>query len=570
MRLEHLFLPVFFLLIIFNISAQTDSTQLNLLWKYAAGGELASSPAVSGGGRIYLYAEDRHIHALDRDGRFLWKFRLQGRPSDSLAVSTDGSVYAGTDNGILYAVNPSGEELWSFDTGGRPAGDPSVSSDGTVYFAVGSGQLYAVSHNGRFRWKLETGERITQAPAVDSGTAVYLFGSGGLIISCTPWGSENWRYLPEGKGPAAERCTVIHDHIIYSSRGRIIEAVDSDGKLIWSMELDEAAVSIMMYKNGLCIITASGGVIGASDDGELQWQFPDAAAHGWPASAVDGIYFLSGENGIIMLSFDGEPMVQISSEGRLTQPSLTDGMLIAGSEEWIIYAYSASAPDRSIWSQRGGDSSHGGRSGENLFTFNETLYSRNLDYVYLKAMLDSFYSRDRSRALSEISERISNNEAEGGFDYLLPLLYRALGEGIIQIFRDRTSSSGTDYPEMRAEAARLTGRIGNFESVEILVKVLEYEKESIVSAAIIDALGELGTNNRNISLQAVYNKIRTAGSSGGKDRMAAAAIGAIEKIAAYSGDTDTAYGRRTLIEIYRGNYSKKIRESAIDALRRIK
>ncbi len=185
-------------------------------------------------------------------------------------------------------------------------------------------------------------------------------------------------------------------------------------------------------------------------------------------------------------------------------------------------------------------------------------------------MLDSFYNRERSAALLEISTRIDADASAGGLGYMLPLLYRALGGGIIQIFRDRTSSAGTDYPEMRAEAARLIGKIGNFESVEILVKVLEQEKENTVSSAIISALGELGTNNRNISLQAVYNKIVSASAGDGEDRMAAAAIGAVEKISAYSGNFNTAYGTRTLIEIYRGNYSKNIKVGARDALGRMK
>jgi outer membrane protein assembly factor BamB len=568
---KHITITVFLLIIIFNTSADSGADEdFRLLWKYAAGGELTSSPAVSDDGRVYLYAEDRHIHALDRNGRFLWKFRLSGRPAEALSVSSDGSIYACTEEGVLYAVNPDGEVLWQFDTGGSPAGDPSVSSNGTIFLALVTGELFALSHNGKLRWQLYTGVEVTQSPVVDSGTAVYLLSASGMIISCAPWGSENWRYQPEQSSIDDLRTAVIHDHILYSSRGANFEAVDPDGILLWSRVIEEACESIMMYGDGICGISESGRAFGRSLAGDLQWETEKGLYRGYPASSRDGIYMLGTDGGIKLLSFSGELVAQTQAEGVLTQHILTDKMLISGSEEWIIYAFSASGPDRTIWSQRGRDAAHGGRTGENRFVFDESLYRGHLDYVFLKTMLDTPSLSNREMVLSDIAERIGSSTGSGGLNYILPLLYRALGEGRLRIFSGGMAGSSTDYPSIRSESARLIGRIGDFESVGFLVKMLEEEEDNIVCAAIIDALGELGTNNRKMSLQAVYTKIESGRTTGTDDRIAASAIKAVELISEYSGSSGSGYGYRILLEIYRGNYSKNIRDSAKDLLRRMK
>jgi len=549
------------MLALFNVAADShENEELSLLWKYAAGGKLMSSPAVSAGGRVYLYAEDRHVHALDKRGNLLWKFRLAGRPFGSLSVSQDGSIYACTEDGMFHAINQSGEEIWSFNSGGRPSGDPSVSASGTIYLGLESGRLYALGHTGRLRWSLDFGEALVQAPAVDSGTAIYIFTDRGTIISCTPWGTENWRHKADGSDDMASVSAVIHRHVLYTGRGKFLEAVGADGDLQWREELDDNCTSVMMYKNGICGISESGNAFGYSLDGELLWVNSKQQFRGEPASSEEGLYMLSGEN-VVLLSFNGELLAESDVEGALSQPVLADRMLIAGSDEWIIYALRASLPDRSLWSQRGGDAAHGGRTGRNRFVFDESIYSSQLDWVYLKTMIDSPSVDDREKAVIEIALRIDEQPPGSGPGYMLPLLYRALGGG-------RLSAAG--YPSVRAEAARLIGLIGNFESLEILVAALEEEDDNTVNAAIIDALGTLGTNYRNLSLQTVYNKIHGRSGRPGDDRVAAAAVRTVGLISNYSGNYGTGLATGILIDIYRGHYSKSIRDSAKAELRRMR
>ncbi|MBI9105366.1 MAG: PQQ-binding-like beta-propeller repeat protein [Spirochaetales bacterium] len=568
MKFKRLLLTILLFFIIFYAAAESEQDQqLGLLWKYAVGGKLTGSPAVSKGGRVYLYAEDRYIHSIDSHGRFLWKFRLSGRPASSLAVSSDGSIYGCTESGLLYALNPAGEELWRFDAGGEPAGDPAVSASGTVYLCLVSGEVYAVSHTGRLRWKIETGEKIKQSPAVDSGTAIYIFTDHGGIFSLTPWGTENWRYLPEDSVSYELGLAVIHRNVLYRGRANYLEAVGSDGALLWLLELAEDCGAVMMYKNGLCVISISGTAYGYNTDGELLWVNDERRYRGYPVSSEQGIYLQSGAEGLSLLSFDGELRAETFIDGILSQPVLKNRMLIAGSEEWIIYAFSAAPPDCSIWSQRGGDASHGGRTNENRFVFNESLYHREIDYLYLKTMLESSSADDMEKALAEIGRSIDMKPENRGLSYILPLLYRAIGEDRIPGRQRGNIAMGSDFPAIRAGAADLIGRIGDFYSVEILTRVLEGEADTVVCEAIINALGELGTNYRNISLESVYNKNKGHSGRAGDYRVAAAAVRAVGLITDYSGNIDSEYGYRTLIEIYSGNYSKNIRESAKAALR---
>ena len=181
------------LIILNNLFAEdfpSEQAGLKTLWKYAAAGKLVARPAVSAGG-VYLYSEDRHIHALTTRGELRWKFRISGKPADSLSIGSDGSVYACSNDGYFYAVNPAGRQIWMHELNGSPAGEPAASIDGTVYIALKSGELYAISHTGFIRWDIDTGSETESPPVIDAGEAIYTFGSGGnnqVLVSLGQYG----------------------------------------------------------------------------------------------------------------------------------------------------------------------------------------------------------------------------------------------------------------------------------------------------------------------------------------------------------------------------------------------
>ena len=79
--------------------------------------------------------------------RLEWKFATGGGVVSSPALSPDGStVYVGSWDDNLYAVHAAnGTEAWKFATGGWVRSSPALSPDGaTVYVGSEDGNLYAV------------------------------------------------------------------------------------------------------------------------------------------------------------------------------------------------------------------------------------------------------------------------------------------------------------------------------------------------------------------------------------------------------------------------------------------
>src|SRR5205085_498574 len=106
-----------------------NAVKLQLNWKHATGGGVASSPAVVNGG-VYVSADQ--VYALYAStGALVWSYRTGG--SGSSPAVANGVVYIGSDDHNVYAVNArTGVLLWSYTTGGRVTSSPAV-ANGVVY-----------------------------------------------------------------------------------------------------------------------------------------------------------------------------------------------------------------------------------------------------------------------------------------------------------------------------------------------------------------------------------------------------------------------------------------------------
>jgi outer membrane protein assembly factor BamB len=73
-----------------------------LLWTYATGSWVGSSPAVANG-VVYVGSNDDNMYALEAEtGLKLWSYTANGGVSSPPAVA-NGMVYVGSDNGKVYA-----------------------------------------------------------------------------------------------------------------------------------------------------------------------------------------------------------------------------------------------------------------------------------------------------------------------------------------------------------------------------------------------------------------------------------------------------------------------------------
>jgi outer membrane protein assembly factor BamB len=116
---------------------------LGLLWSYATGNSVYSSPAVANG-VVYLGSYDHKVYALNAStGAKLWSYAT-GNVVDSSPAVANGVVYVASDDGNVYAVKAkTGAKLWSYSTGYAGSSSPAV-SNGVVYVGSLDGNVYAL------------------------------------------------------------------------------------------------------------------------------------------------------------------------------------------------------------------------------------------------------------------------------------------------------------------------------------------------------------------------------------------------------------------------------------------
>ena len=185
-----------------------DAATGKVLWRYATGGRVRSSPTVADG-VVYVGSFDGHLYALDAArGTLRWKFATQGvtiepegggydrRSVQSSPAVTADLVVVGCRDGRLYAVDRStGKERWNFDhqiswVVGSPAivGGRAIvgSSDGRFVHAVDLA-------TGKEAWRTRTDSNALPSPAVAGDVVVSGDASGNILGFDRATGRELWR-----------------------------------------------------------------------------------------------------------------------------------------------------------------------------------------------------------------------------------------------------------------------------------------------------------------------------------------------------------------------------------------
>ena len=53
---------------------------------------------------MFVGSDDAFLYALNPDGSLVWKFATGGAIDSSPAIGADGTVYVGSSDGKLYAI----------------------------------------------------------------------------------------------------------------------------------------------------------------------------------------------------------------------------------------------------------------------------------------------------------------------------------------------------------------------------------------------------------------------------------------------------------------------------------
>ena len=214
-----------------NAAAAIDNPQL--LWRFATGGVVESSPAVTNG-VVFFGAFDRHVYTLAPTlaksaggllpGRASCRRRLsQGRwcssapstgrstrstsrtaasagvsrrrpPVFSSPAVAGSTLFIGSDDGFLYALDAdSGELRWRFEAGREIFSSPSV-ADGTVFVGAHTGFVYTLdADTGALTWQTQIGGPVFSSPALLTDQLLIGSGDEHLYALAREDGAVQWR-----------------------------------------------------------------------------------------------------------------------------------------------------------------------------------------------------------------------------------------------------------------------------------------------------------------------------------------------------------------------------------------
>jgi outer membrane protein assembly factor BamB len=552
--------------------ARSDSfkpRQATFAWRFATGGQIRSRPAVASDGTIYAVAEDSYLYAISPGGELSWKCNLGWLPADCLAVSPDGMIYAGLANRDFVAVNPNGILAWREHCDGLFVGDPLIAPDGTVYLGIAPGTLISLSESGRLQWSITLPASLLAAPVMDGAGTMYLIASDRRLYALTQWGEFKWS-LPLAAAPATTAIAADGTVLVGTEDGQVM-AITPDGDLKWKHAVGAPVAGVSVGTEDIIAAASDGLLMGLSANGRELWRESTGVQLDSPPLLRGSNLLCFARDGTLLMILMPVRIVEKLSVGTPGSAVLArDGSVYLGGRDWVLYAFprpSGTVRITGPWPQAGHDEQHTGRTPYGPPGGVEAALRANPDYLYLESFADS-QSREQIRPfLSEVRSRVTQGTLGKSTWYVVRLLEKLAGTGVLDPSY-RNQKVINNFPDLRAEAASLLGEIGSAGSRWTLIHVVESEPDPYALSAEIAALGDLSFDGDGASVRAITTAFARAGTAPSDNRLAAATVGALDKIAASTGSISQR-AAETLFAISNGPYLAQIRAAALEALQRL-
>ncbi len=537
------------------------------LWRAATGGQIRSRPAIGPDGTVYALSEDSYLYAWTAAGSLRWRHDLGWIPWDCLAVSDDGTIYAGLKNSDFLAVNPKGGRLWTVRLDGLPAGDPAIARDGTVLVGTVTGSLLALSHLGQREWSVTLPAAVTGQPAVDGDGTIYVAAADRRLYSLTPWGDFSWSLpLPGAPGPPV---IAADGSVLVGTDDGSVLSVSPRGDVRWKTAIGAPVVGVASGARQVVAGGADGVLVDLSPDGRVRWR-----ASTKPGSTSP---FLSGSR-VLLLAQDGPVQVFDAAKGEAAdaQPGAAgspvmgnDGSILVGGRDWVVYALDAGRATDSAagsvasspWPQPGHDALHSGRSPVRPAAGSGSPLETNPDYLYLQGLLGASGRDGVQMVLSELEHRVDSGTLGKSRWYAARIVEGIVGIGLVNQVRVNQKLIN-DFPDLRAEAAGLLGRVGSAASRYSLLQAAASEREPVALAEEIRALGAIASDGDGASLRAIVRAFNARSSLGVDNRLAAAMVEAVGRIAVYEGGINERAAITALLSVTTNGYDASVQAAA--------
>lgn len=532
-------------------------------WRFIAGGATVAGPMTPDNRRFYFTAEDRFLYALS-NGVMVWRTDLQRRPTGALALGPDGSIYVPLEDGRLLALNKDGRLLWEVQLARGRVLAPVVMASGLVIVSDRSGTVLGLTHAGHRVWQLETGVELSVSPVVDSAGLLRVATVEGYLLSIDTDGRLISRRFV---GSVAATLAPLPDGILVGSTLGHLVRFDAANEPLWRADLGSAIAELVAAPDKSAYARLDdGSVARVTRDGVIAWR-----AHPVP-HRIAGIVSAGG----VVVAISGGSIGFIQPGGSLewqfplrSDPvamRVVQDQLIVSTSDWVTYAYSIPVEPSGPWPASRGDERGSGRlSGVSGSRVPPLEYQDILDYIYLAEFLRSEDQSDQLSGLGEIEERIPNG-LRGSYSYVLDLCEEVAGAG------SAGRIGGTrPLPSIQARRVALSilGHIGDLGTARYLVRLLRDEPAGGIHADIVDALSRLGSGTNGSVVGVISSLLNDRATTVPDERLAQAAVAAVESIYMYEGGFLSEDGVGLLSTIATGPYQATTRRDALLVLERL-
>jgi outer membrane protein assembly factor BamB len=536
------------------------------LWREALEGMVIGFPSVQTE-TVAVVLDGGNLKTYTSGGNFLWSYFSGEKLTPYITRSREGTSYICETKGILIAVNRVGRELWRLNLGAPLSAPVLIGWDGRLFIPFGE-RLICYTASGYPLWGKKLPAPIALAPRMDKRGGVMTVLENGEFLSINPFGEIRSQMLPAvpavitplngGRNPE-DPGTVL----IFYRTGRV-DKISRDPKGYQTLISGvfpglPAAPLAAISRNNLVALTLTDGrvLLLSGSDGRILWAGESHLGAGRKTdTAGEEVVMIFDERGIYVLSRsgasgfteDGRRLWILELEGTTAVPAFSDeGLLFAGGEDWILYAYQAEQRSRSL------PKSLYGPSPEGSYGLGDPPLSSWADYA-LRRGDGNIDAQLEGIRRDIIAGRLGENEA----DYTAYLM--ELSGSFI-----RTPGASIVRPPVhifhRIEGIRLLGYIGSRDTIPFLSTLFYYEQEPLVKTAAAEAIGRIGVDPDGTALK-MFSALLKPDTPGEDERILMAMAAATGALCRFSGPPLSNAGVKILTTLTDSGYPPKVRNQA--------
>ena len=199
-------------------------------------------------------------------------------------------------------------------------------------------------------------------------------------------------------------------------------------------------------------------------------------------------------------------------------------------------------------------------------TIEELYLSQDIELQIIRGQALSNDREMKLLALQSIRDMVEDGSLSQDTPGMFTVLEALATEGTARQVR---SGGGVinNYPDIRRQATALLGDVGGERAKEVLIDVLQEDPETMVLSEAVYALGRIGINDDNRTVQHIVRVLQVQNASETPDNnLAYASLLALEKIANAQGGLSDPEAINVILEVAGGTYIRTVRLKAVDVL----